>query len=157
MGSTAADISASVGETRPHGRPAAHPVEVQGLPPLYGGAVKTRPAVRAAVVAATLSLMLALATPAQALYRDDGDGPGPGISALETLLLYVGIPLAVFVLVALLTYAKAMTRGPRYRPDLGWWAGPVWFEGPPQGAAAIATDDTPGTVAADGGGASARW
>lgn len=74
---------------------------------------------------------------------------------VETLLVFVVAPAALFVIIALLVLAPSMTRGPRYRPGLGWWAAPVWFNGPSH-------DDIDAAVRAaipttDGGGASARW
>jgi hypothetical protein len=118
--------------------------------------VKTRHAARAAVLAAAVPLLTLTASPAFAVYRDDGDDPGAGIGPFETLLLYVVVPLAVFALLALFVYAGSIARGPRYRPDLGWWASPVWFEGPEGGAAVLASAPAE-QVTTDGGGASARW
>ncbi|MDT7571306.1 MAG: hypothetical protein QOE05_1480 [Actinomycetota bacterium] len=105
--------------------------------------------------------MLALpATPAfaagslLAANRDDGDEPGPGLSVVSTLLIFVGIPGAIFVAIAVLVSAPSIARGPRYRPGLGWWAAPVWFNGPEDAERAVR--DAAGTTNA-GGGASARW
>lgn len=64
------------------------------------------------------------------LTRDDGDQPGKGLSVLETVGLFVGIPLLVAVVLTVLTFAASGARGPRYRPGLTWWAEPVWIGGP---------------------------
>lgn len=72
-------------------------------------------------------------------------------SALETLTLFVGIPLGLFLLITLLTMASSMRRAPRYRPDREWDAESVWI-GSDQPATQIAREGT-----GDGGGASARW
>ncbi|MEU4119819.1 hypothetical protein AB0F71_35635 [Kitasatospora sp. NPDC028055] len=59
-----------------------------------------RNALRAGAVSATVTLMMLLSSPAMALTRDDGDDPGTGLSAGQTIGLYVLIPLAVFVVIA---------------------------------------------------------
>ena len=89
--------------------------------------------------------------------------PDP-MSTLEALLIFVGIPLGLSLLIALLVMAPSVAKGPRYRPGLAWWAQPEWFGGP----AAEAGDGHPALergVAApavsggdsDKGGASASW
>lgn len=57
-------------------------------------------ALRAVAVAAGVPLMLLLSSPAFAVARDDGDDPGPGLSVIETLGLYVAIPIALFLVIA---------------------------------------------------------
>jgi hypothetical protein len=89
----------------------------------------------------------------QAAQLDDGELPGKGLSPIETLLLFVGAPALLFLVIALLVMAPSMARGPRYRPGLGWWAAPVWFNGPDDADRAV-RHATPTT---DGGGTSARW
>jgi hypothetical protein len=84
---------------------------------------------------------------------DDGEIPAEGISNIAALLIYVGAPLLLFLVIALLVMAPSMARGPRYRPGLGWWAAPIWFNGPDDADAAVRT----ATATTDGGGASARW
>jgi hypothetical protein len=113
-----------------------------------------RPAVAAAVVLAATALVLVSAGPAAAL-RDDGEQSGSGLSVAQTLLIFVGIPLAVIVVVWILVSAPAKARGPRYRPGLGWWAAPVWFNGPANADAAVRSAVP--TPIKEGGGASARW
>lgn len=84
---------------------------------------------------------------------DDGEVPAEGISNFEALLIYVGAPALLFLVIALLVMAPSMARGPRYRPGLGWWAAPVWFNGPDDADAAVRR----ATPTTDGGGSSARW
>ena len=48
----------------------------------------------------------------------------------HSLLVFVGIPVLVIAVVALLTFASSIANGPRYRPGLSWWAPPVWINGP---------------------------
>jgi hypothetical protein len=121
--------------------------------------VRARAAVRIALLTATTALLVLPATPAAAatvlaVARDDGDDPGPGLSVIQTLGIYVGIPVLLFVVIAVLVAAPAAARGPRYRPGLGWWAAPVWFNGPDDAERAVR--DAAGSTG-QGGGASARW
>lgn len=117
-------------------------------------AVTTRIVARVGAVTLLAGALLVLSAPlAAAVTRRDGDQPGPGLSIGQTLLLFVGIPVAVFLLVALLIYAPSWAQGPRYRPGLSWWAAPVWFNGPDNPEAAVAAVEELHA----GGGASARW
>lgn len=107
------------------------------------------------VPVATTAVLLLAAAPAWARPRDDGEVIGEPIGALETLLLYVVAPAALFLVITLLVLAPSMSRSPRYRPGLGWWAAPIWFNGPAQeDLDAVVRAAVPTT---DGGGASARW
>ncbi|PLW73757.1 hypothetical protein GQS52_18270 [Streptomyces sp. SCUT-3] len=56
-------------------------------------------ALRAGTVSAAATLMLLMSSPAFALMRDDGDDPGPGLSAVETLGLYVVAPIVAFLVI----------------------------------------------------------
>jgi hypothetical protein len=49
------------------------------------------------------------------------------MSIVETTLIFVGIPLAVFLLAAALVYGGAAARTPRYRPGGAWQFQPVWY------------------------------
>lgn len=105
------------------------------------------------LLAAAIPLLVAASA---ASARDDGEPPGEAMGAIETLLVFVGIPLGLTLLIVLLVYAPSMARGPKYRPGVGWWAAPIWFNGP----ADDSNLDAAVRVAiptADGGGASARW
>lgn len=65
------------------------------------GSVDKKNALRAGALAAgTTLMMLLMSSPALALTRDDGDDPGPGLSAWETIGLYVLIPVGLFVVIA---------------------------------------------------------
>lgn len=110
-------------------------------------------AVTAAVPTALLAVLLLSSSPALAGVRDDGTESGEGLSVLETLLWFVGAPLLLLVVIVLLVAAPSMARGPRYRPGLGWWAAPVWFNGPAEPDSAVRK----ATATTGGGGASARW
>ncbi|WEO97403.1 hypothetical protein A6P39_027160 [Streptomyces sp. FXJ1.172] len=58
-----------------------------------------------ALAAGTTLMMLLMSSPALALTRDDGDDPGKGLSVVQTLGLYVLIPLALFAVIAGLVIA----------------------------------------------------
>jgi hypothetical protein len=133
--------------------------------------VRSRTTHRALVVAATVGVtLLATVTPALAREQDAGSDPGEPLSPLATLLIFGVLPVAMFLLIALLVSAGSIARGTRYRPDRVWDATSVEF-GIPVPAAAELTRSTgadagapPATPPADpdddqsgGGGISARW
>ncbi|MER6329576.1 hypothetical protein ACF09H_07660 [Streptomyces sp. NPDC014983] len=64
-----------------------------------------------ALAAGTTLMMLLMSSPALALTRDDGDDPGPGLSVVQTLGLYVLIPLALFLVIAGLVMMLDKSRG----------------------------------------------
>jgi hypothetical protein len=73
--------------------------------------VDKKNALRAGVLAAgTTLMMLLMSSPALALTRDDGDDPGPGLSVIQTLGIYVGIPVALFLVIAGLVIALDKSR-----------------------------------------------
>jgi hypothetical protein len=119
--------------------------------------VRARTVLRTGVLFATTAL-LALpaggAFAAQTPNPPGGDQPGDELTAIQTLLIFVGIPALAFVVIALLVSAPSMARGPRYRPGLGWWAAPIWFDGPDDADRAVSK--VVGS-SSSGGGASARW
>ncbi|MFG1806040.1 hypothetical protein [Streptomyces sp. NPDC049040] len=65
---------------------------------------------RAGVVTAATTVMLLLSSPAFANTRDDGDDPGSGLSVIQTLGLFVAIPLVLFGIIAGLVMATDKTR-----------------------------------------------
>ena len=123
-------------------------------------------ALRATAVTALTSASLLLASPALAARRDDGDEPGEPLGTLNAILIFVVLPVAAFVVISVVVLATS-SRGQRYRPGLGWWAGSTWFGAQPrEGAtgdgsrpdaagASPAGEGRPATT--DGGGARARW
>ncbi|MBL0780461.1 hypothetical protein B9W68_21655 [Streptomyces sp. CS227] len=52
------------------------------------------------MVAGTTLTTLLMTSPALALTRDDGDDPGTGLSVVETLGLYVALPIVLFLVIA---------------------------------------------------------
>ena len=57
------------------------------------------------------------------------------MTVAETLLVFVGAPLAVVVLLALLTYLPGGRRRPRWKSGQPWQHAPVWYEPHPDGPA----------------------
>lgn len=140
-----------------------------------------RPPMRALVPrSTTVSLVTALVSTLLAAPPDAGAEPGPPLSMVETLLLYVGAPVGLFVLISLLTVAPSIVRSGRGTFG-GWLSEPVWFGGPSDPHASAAPPERAGAVESAhasapasatgqatatgpaaaseqaGGGASARW
>ena len=57
-----------------------------------------------------------------------GAGRLRGVTVAETLLVYVVAPLAVIVVLALLTLVPGRRKKLRYKPGQPWEHEPVWFE-----------------------------
>ncbi|WP_199506445.1 hypothetical protein [Geodermatophilus sp. TF02-6] len=49
------------------------------------------------------------------------------MTVVETILVYAVAPLAVFLLLALLTLVPGRRRRPRYKPGQPWDHEPVWY------------------------------
>ncbi|MEU8786021.1 hypothetical protein [Streptomyces sp. NPDC048637] len=67
---------------------------------------------RAGTITAGTALMLLMSSPAFALTRDDGDDPGPGLSVIETLGLFVALPIVLFLVIAGLVMVGDKPRKP---------------------------------------------
>lgn len=107
---------------------------------------------RTTVVVAAAATLVAVAGPASAEVPEGWSNPEP-VSALHAILLLGGVPLLLFVLIALAVYVPALVRGERVAPG-----SPAvedqWFGGPRKGTTELAAPDTDESQA---GGASARW
>jgi len=96
-----------------------------------------------------------------------GDETGAGLTFVQTLLLYVGAPAAIFVLIVLLVVGPSLGKGPRHRTGAALETGPIWVDpaGVQRTPADTVTPDGPGAPrrrgtepgASDQGGASGRW
>lgn len=84
------------------------------------------------------------------------------MSVVETVLVYVLIPVGALALLALLTMAPRMRKRPRYRSGQPWDHAPVWWSANPDGVGAsrragagqpTSTSDT----SIVGGGARGTW
>ncbi len=113
--------------------------------------------------AVTLGLMLgSLAAPALAAPPEAWVEPDNG-SMLDQLLFLVGVPVLVFLLLALLVYLPSMMHRQSTEPALAFRDRPEWFGGPRKGVGGASasgpdhagTPDSPNS--SDKGGASARW
>jgi hypothetical protein len=49
------------------------------------------------------------------------------VSVVQTLLVYVLIPAAIYGVIALLTLVPKLARTPRYKPGQAWSYDPVWW------------------------------
>lgn len=126
-------------------------------------------ALRAGVVGAVLLSSAFAASPAFAVHRDDGDDPGKPLGRMKALGLFVGVPIALFLLIALAVSIPSMMRGPKYRPGKEWQAAPEWYGAPdddseygehPEITSGTVGGELTGTViqpAEGDGGTSARW
>ncbi|MER6568444.1 hypothetical protein ABT288_20290 [Streptomyces sp. NPDC001093] len=72
-----------------------------------------------ALAAGTTLMMLLMSSPALALTRDDGDDPGPGLNVMQTLGLYVLLPIALFVVIAGLVMALDKSTVRTIKPSSG--------------------------------------
>lgn len=106
---------------------------------------------RAAVLTAAVATPLMVAAPAGADVPEGWSDPAP-VSAMEALLVLGGIPLLLFVGIALAVYVPALIRGERVAPGT---ATPdnQWFGGPRSGTHELG----PGSDSDGTGGASGRW
>ncbi len=58
-----------------------------------------------------------------------GAGKLGAVTVAETILVFAGAPLAVILVLALLTIAPGVrNRRPRYKPGQPWDHAPVWYE-----------------------------
>jgi len=89
--------------------------------------------------------------------------PAPTVGVLNALIVFVAIPLGLFLLITLLVCIPYMRKGESYQPGQVWRSEPEWFGGPRGGVDAV--DQTPPAAvgagqsgsAADQGGASGHW
>lgn len=118
---------------------------------------------RSCLTAAALTVLLTAGPALAADGKYDMDGPqeggepGPGLSALETLALYVLVPALILLVIGGLAWLQGGRSGPRYRPARGWDATPVWFAGPPNPTEAVASVGADEAALAGRGGASGSW
>jgi hypothetical protein len=89
-------------------------------------------------------------------YVESGQ-PGEGLSVVETLLLYVVIPGAIFLLITLIVVGPSLGKGPRHRTGAALESGPVWIDSTGAGRAPVGAGTPDPSAGAEQGGASARW
>lgn len=124
---------------------------------------RLRAAARAGAVAATTAVPLLAASSAFAAYHPyDGEDSGPGLTVLQTLGIYIGIPLALFLLISFLVVVPGWVRGDRSRREIGWSGqnGTAGSASSGKGAAASSSSAQQSVSAgksAGTGGASGSW
>ena len=94
------------------------------------------------------------------------------MSIVETVVVFVGIPAALFAVFAALTLGPGAVRAPRYRPGSPWTYKPVWYlphpahsgpvsslqsAGALEASAKLAVHTTVAEPATAAGGASGEW
>jgi hypothetical protein len=86
------------------------------------------------------------------------------MSVVETLLVFLGIPLGFVLVMALIVYGRSQVKGPnRYRPGKPWNYAPVWYlpqtapDSTPQDRPALESGAAQPTTSAAAGGASGEW
>jgi hypothetical protein len=80
-------------------------------------------------------------------------GYGTAVTVLQTIGVYVLIPIALYGVIALFTMWPRIARGPRYRPGQEWPFDPVWWTGNPEGVGTVAAPTAPTAPPAVAGGA----
>ena len=108
---------------------------------------------RTAVAVIGAAALLGVAGPASADVPEGWSDPAP-VSALHALLLLGGVPLLLFLAIALAVYLPSMVRGESVTPGGTAFGDDQWLGGPRPGRAELAAPDTDDSQA---GGASARW
>ena len=91
-----------------------------------------------------------------------GEPRGSGLSALDTVLLFFGIPALVFAVVIALVYGLSRNNEPRLREGQSWWTEPDYNTRESIGiqdhsADAPSAEPRPTNGTTDGGGTGARW
>jgi len=88
-----------------------------------------------------------------------GERKPSGMSTLDIVLVFVGIPVLVFAVVIALVYGLSRNSEPRLREGQSWWTEPDYNTresiGVQDHGGAAATSD--GARTSDGGGTSAQW
>jgi hypothetical protein len=86
------------------------------------------------------------------------------VNVAETILVFVGAPLAIFLLLALLVFVPGGRKRPRYRPGQPWDHAPVWYEPHPHATGdhaatthAALGSGAPAAAAGPLGGARGTW
>jgi hypothetical protein len=77
------------------------------------------------------------------------------VTVVQTVLVFVGIPLGIIALIALAVYGKSMVRQPnRYRPGRPWDFPSSWYVPHPD---AVVQHESAGSSTTAVGGASGEW
>ncbi|WP_028662425.1 aa3-type cytochrome oxidase subunit CtaJ [Saccharomonospora iraqiensis] len=79
------------------------------------------------------------------------------MSILETTLVFVAIPVAIYAFFALVTLRSKFASRPRYRPGQPWDHPPVWWAANPEGAGERHTEAGKSAPSTARGGARGNW
>lgn len=90
------------------------------------------------------------------------------MTVVQTVLVYVAIPLAVVLLVTVAVYGRSAVHQPtRYRPGKAWTYPPAWYLPHPEAIEDVIADRVPDRAAIEGtsdapvatamGGANGEW
>jgi hypothetical protein len=74
--------------------------------------------------------------------RQEPDGKLSSVTVAETILVFVGIPLALYVLLALLIFLPGGRKRSRYKPGQPWNHAPIWYEPHPEHGPAAGHGET---------------
>lgn len=123
---------------------------------------RLRAAARTGAVVATVAVPLLAASTAFADYHPyDGEDSGPGLTVLQTLGLYIGIPLGLFLFISFLVVLPGWIRGDRNRREVGWvgqnGAGAPADAAPAAGSSSSSAQQSVSAGKSGTGGASGSW
>lgn len=107
---------------------------------------------RVTVTAAVAIASLFAALPAYA--QGPVEPPGEGMPLVDVILVFVCIPLGLFLLITAFVVGPTLLRRPRYRPGRPWPHDPVWFAGPIRPEQALRAAEPAGQSS---GGTGADW
>jgi len=95
---------------------------------VYGWAVTNRTLRNVVIGAATVAAVVLGSTPAwaTATVPPEGSEPPVGLTALETIGLFLLLPLVLYAVIALAVMGPSMGRSSRHRTGAALDAGPVW-------------------------------
>lgn len=114
-----------------------------------------RRAARAASISAGLAVIgsvAVLASPASANVPEDWSNPEP-VDTVHALIVYLGAPLGLVLIIALLVYLPSLARGEKSGGG-STTTESEWFGGPRKTTDELAAPDT---EASQAGGASGKW
>jgi uncharacterized RDD family membrane protein YckC len=98
------------------------------------------------------AIVVAVAGPAGADVPEFWSNPDP-VDPWQAVLLFVGVPLLLFLVITALVVIPGVIKGERFTPG-GQATQDQWFGGPSKGTAALPAPDNDESKA---GGASGRW
>jgi hypothetical protein len=79
------------------------------------------------------------------------------VTVLQTTLLYVVLPLALFLFISLLAAGRGLARRPRYRVGQPWNYPPIWWSANPEGAGLTDVVEHGDAARTSRGGAHGSW